>query len=197
MRAGVTAEHRVCLQVIAACVGRGCSSSRTAGPGGDWTTPPGGHVCGQPGTALWQGHLHGWRVSVSLKGGRDLKPRPVVERPGGQSAPSPCEGPFLIVSASGIALLLLTPSAVDETLGLVLCSRSGRSQPSRDPREAGFQSPRPSAPPTHSAFLRLWYERRQGFRQVFLLARDRSGRKAASEPSIWSGFPHRACSVEQ
>ncbi|TNN69274.1 hypothetical protein EYF80_020425 [Liparis tanakae] len=27
--------------------------------------------------------------------------------------------------------------------------------------------------------------------------RLRSGRKAASEPSIWSGFPHRACSVEQ
>lgn len=50
---------------------------------------------------------------------------------------------------------------------------------------------------THSAFLRLWYERRQGLRHVFLLASDRSGRKAASEPSIWSGFPHRACSVEQ
>ena len=40
-------------------------------------------MCGQPGTALSQGHLHGWRVSVSLNGGRDLKPRPVVERPGG------------------------------------------------------------------------------------------------------------------
>lgn len=50
---------------------------------------------------------------------------------------------------------------------------------------------------THSAFLRLWYERRQGLRQVFRLASDRSGRKAASEPSIWSGFPQRACSVEQ
>lgn len=52
-------------------------------------------------------------------------------------------------------------------------------------------------PDTHSAFFRLWYERLQGFRHVFLLARDRSGRKAASEPSIWSGFPQRACSVEQ
>lgn len=50
---------------------------------------------------------------------------------------------------------------------------------------------------THSAFLRLWYERRQGLRQVFRLASERSGRKAASEPSIWSGFPHSACSVEQ
>ena len=49
----------------------------------------------------------------------------------------------------------------------------------------------------YSAFLRLWYERLQGFLHVLRLARFRSGRKAANEPSIWSGLPHRACSVEQ
>lgn len=82
---------------------------------------------------------------------------------------------------------------------LVFLLPMDRSQPSLTPGKSGpgLGLPRPCSAHTHSAFLRLWYERRHGFRHVFLLARDRSGRKAASEPSIWSGFPHRACSVEQ
>lgn len=62
-------------------------------------------MCGQAATAHSRGCLHSWRNSVSLKKGRDLKPRPIMERPqGAVGSQFLREGPFLIIGGLTLAV---------------------------------------------------------------------------------------------